>query len=353
MIAQETYKCGKCGICLTTCPVYRELRDETGSPRAKVQLLKHYAENSLSTSPYLAELFNRCLMCGACTVGCPSGVRHDLLYMQMRDCMVSDFGEAWRLKVLFHLLSHETQLRFAAKFAGMSRNVLLPHLNHEIKIGNIQIRRLPAFNAKPFRDQMPEYIIPRRKPVGTVLYFTGCATNYVFEGIGHAVVAVLTAMGFRVQIPKGQVCCGLPMFFHGNMEQARRNIQANIGVLNQPDIVAVVTDCASCGSALRCEYSHIMDALNLPSDPARAVGRTVKDISEFILENFSLLKPALQSKNVFQSVTYHAPCHLRNVQGVVNEIESLLFELPNVSYLKVPDVNACCGGGGTFFYEFL
>lgn len=349
--AEETYKCGKCGICLAVCPIYLEIRDETVSPRAKVQLMKHYAEKNLFPSPHLGSLFNRCLMCGSCTAGCPSGVRHNALFMQMRDCMVADHGEAWKLKVLFHFLTHDAQLRLATRFAGIGRNSPLNHLLKEIKIGNIPIKRLPGFNAKPFRDQLPEHIEPGRKPAGTVIYFSGCATQYVYEAVGHAVVKVLTAMGFRVEIPKMQVCCGLPMFFHGNSEKVRHNILTNLHLLNRSDIRAVVTDCASCGAALRREYAHVLTTLNLAPDAALSVGEKVKDITEFVMENFEMLKPAFRDEKEILPVTYHAPCHLRNAQAVTTGIEELLADLPRVSYMRASDVNECCGGGGPFFYD--
>ncbi len=65
MTAEEVHQCAKCGACLTACPVYSELRNETASPRAKVQLIGHYAEKGLPASPHLNELVNRCLMCGS------------------------------------------------------------------------------------------------------------------------------------------------------------------------------------------------------------------------------------------------------------------------------------------------
>jgi glycolate oxidase iron-sulfur subunit len=351
MKAEETHQCGKCGACLTACPVYREIRDEAGSPRAKVQLIKHYAEKNLPTSPHLSELVNRCLMCGGCTAGCPSGVRHDSLFMRMRESMVADHGEDWKLKAMFHFLSHDAQLRLAARFAKFGRNAVLEHLAKEVRIGNIPMGRLPRFNSVPIRDQVPMLIEPKRKTVGTVLYFTGCGTQYVYESIGHAAVKVLTRMGYRVEIPKGQVCCGLPMFFHGNLEKAKRNILTNIKLFNRPDVEAVVTDCATCGSALRREYPHVLAELNVSADAARTLGEKVRDLSEFLFENYHHMELALKKGTEKTKVTYHAPCHLKNIQGVTTEVEALLGQLPSVEYVRAVDFDACCGGGGAFFYD--
>ena len=39
-LKEEVYNCIKCGLCLTPCPVYKQLLFEGASPRGKVQLIK-------------------------------------------------------------------------------------------------------------------------------------------------------------------------------------------------------------------------------------------------------------------------------------------------------------------------
>ncbi|MFQ6079402.1 MAG: 4Fe-4S dicluster domain-containing protein [Thermodesulfobacteriota bacterium] len=41
------YRCNKCGLCISTCPVYQQLLMEEASPRGKVQLAKHFFEGNL------------------------------------------------------------------------------------------------------------------------------------------------------------------------------------------------------------------------------------------------------------------------------------------------------------------
>lgn len=351
MNAEEVHQCAKCGACLMVCPVYAELRNETASPRAKVQLIGHYAEKGLPPSAHLNALVDRCLMCGACTANCPSGVRHDRLFMRMRSNLGGDTGENWRLKVLYHFLTHEQQLAFAARFARFGRNVVMENIAREAKLGSIPVKRLPKFNDRPFRDQVPEISMPLGEPKGTVLYFTGCGTQHVFEAVGRAVVKVLTAMGFRVEIPKGQLCCGLPMSAHGRMAAGRKNIDTNIRLFDREGVAAVVTDCATCGSAMRNEYANVLRELGLPTQGAEKLSSRVRDVSEFILANYPLLEPKLDPNAGKKTVTYHSPCHLRNAQGVKTDVIDLLNRLPHVSYVQSPDFDACCGGGGTFFYD--
>jgi len=158
-------------------------------------------------------------------------------------------------------------------------------------------------------------------------------------------------MGFQVEIPRSQVCCGLPLFVHGNLEKAATNIETNIKLFNRDDIVAVVTDCATCGSALHKEYGIVLKELGLAAGPAEELSSKVRDVGKFIVENYALLEPHLDPRTKRQKVTYHMPCHLRNGQGITTEIETLLNRLPHVDYTRAEDYDQCCGGGGTFFYD--
>ncbi len=345
-------KCVKCGLCLTSCPVYFEVCREPVSPRGKVQFIAACNQQNLSISRNLENIFSQCLMCGTCTKNCPSGVRHDMLFMRMRSQIVQDFGRDWKKRVLYHFLSHEHQLQLASKFVKFGRNAILENLARETKLGNIQLKNMPKLNTVPFRKQVPVVVEPKGKLRGTVLYFTGCATNYVYGDIGHAVVKVLTTMGYRVEIPGDQVCCGLPMFSQGGFETAKTNILKNTALLDRSGDTAVIVDCATCGYALRNGYTEILEELNADPSTAKRLSLKVRDISEFISQHFDALEPHFDPEKPSVKVTYHAPCHLRNSPAVGTPlIEQLLEKIPGVDYIRAEDTDSCCGGGGTFFYD--
>ena len=116
---------------------------------------------------------------------------------------------------------------------------------------------MPPFNAKPFNDEIPEVVSALGEKRESVLYFHGCATNYVFADIGHSVVSVLKQMGVEVTIPKGQSCCGLPIFLSGDRKTSLRCIGETLTLFARDEYNAVIVDCATCGSALRKEYPPI------------------------------------------------------------------------------------------------
>jgi glycolate oxidase iron-sulfur subunit len=347
----EVRECGRCGICLEKCPVYQATLDETVSPRSKVQLSRYVTESKLDLTGPLNEVFSKCLMCGTCTANCPSSLRHDLLFMKLRSALSNELGTTWPMRIVYHLLSDEQKLKFAASIARFGRNKALNGLFRNVDIANYNLKQVPRLNDRPFRDQMPEINTHLGDYQGTVLYFTGCATNHVFEKIGQSIVRVLTRMGFDVVIPHEQVCCALPIFIHGETKKAIPNIEKNITLFNRDDALAVLTDCATCGSALRTEYRHLLHSLGHTVNEAVLLSEKVFDATEFIFDHFSLLQPHFKSQKNVKTVTYHNPCHLRNSQGVENKVEKLISQLPNTDFRAAIEADSCCGGGGTFAYE--
>jgi len=352
MKADEAYQCGKCGLCLTVCPVYRVTREETAAPRAKVHLIRSYAESRLPATDRMQEKLQCCLMCGTCTAMCPGGVHHDTLFMRMRDEMGAWCGQSRQVKALGAILPRENRLRIAARAARVGTGSLAQRIIGRMRIGNIPIENFPTPNRIPFRDQVPTVIKPAGSPVGTVVYFTGCATNHIFEGTGHAVTTVLQRMGYRIIIPPDQGCCGLPLFFHGGTQRARGPILSNIKALQLNGCDAVIVDCATCGSALSHAYPKLMDEMGFCADPARDLAAKVWDVGEFILEKFSDLEPHLATGKAKEKVTYHLPCHLKNHGRGRDRVETLMELLPHVDYQRTVDWDACCGGGGFFFNEY-
>ena len=51
-------------------------------------------------------------------------------------------------------------------------------------------------------------------------------------------------------------------------------------------------------------------------------------------------------------VTYHDPCHLVRAQGVSEAPRKILKALPQVEYVEMEEANTCCGGGGSFQFDF-
>ena len=343
--------CGKCGICLSVCPVYKVLKEEQASPRARIQLIKAFKEGRQPSSPLLKELISKCLMCGSCAAMCPSGVDHYSQFMEMRSQLIKDQGDRLEIRGLVYLLAQEHRLRRAMGMARVGQEILPEFLAKKYKLGNIAIQNYPRLNKKPFRTSVPETITPAGAERGTILYFTGCATNYIYEETGFATIELLSQLGYRVIIPRGQTCCSIPMLYHGGVDQARSNIQKNIASLHNQNAEAIIVDCPTCGSALKNEFPAMMRKYAEDDSIAREIAGKVTDLMSFIYERLEDFRRIMTSKGhkISRPLTYQTPIHPPN--SFVSA-ERVLREIPEIDYRAAIDSAECCGGGGTFFYEY-
>ncbi len=342
-LKEEVYKCIKCGLCLTPCPVYNLLRFEGASPRGRIQLIKKILEGRAEPSEKFQNLLFTCLLCETCTANCPSGLKTDRLMKSMRAEVLERMGADWRDRLLASLPRDRGHLPFFLSCERTRENLVA---SGESQPGTLRGMQPRGAASKPLREQVPE-VNPVPKAKGKVLYFTGCATNYLFPNVGHAVIQVLNRMGMEVIVPKGQLCCGLPLYQWGSRKTALKNIRENLKLLNRKDVDTVVVDCASCGAALKKEYAQILEEMGESPKPAKELAGKVVDISQ-ILSRFDfkrVLKP------LKRRVTYHDPCHLGRSQGVKEEPRNLLRKIPGLELVEMAMAETCCGGGAALPWE--
>jgi len=357
---ENIYHCIKCGLCIAHCPVYKELLVEEATPRGKVQLARHLSEGNLELSNDVKEaFFSTCLLCGSCVANCPSGVHGDHLFSGVRWRAVQRYGIDWKKKMMFQLLASKWKMSTSAWFGKWARKMFGgPWIESKLNAGALNVERIPAFNEKPFSETVPEVVKPESETRGRVLYFHGCATNYLYGDIGQAVVDVLKKMGVEVIIPKDQSCCGLPIFMSGDRETSLQCIRDTLKIFAREDVDAVIVDCATCGAALKNEYAHLLKDLRELGEQvtdgeikaAELLSAKMQDVTVFIDAHKEWL-PKLDGNGKKIRVTYHDPCHLVKGQKISAQPRNVLKAIPGVEYVELPGASDCCGGGGSFQVE--
>ena len=263
--------------------------------------------------------------------------------------MSQDHGEPLAIRTMIRLLASDKDLKLGAGLAQKGQRVLPDVVAKSLKLGNIPLNLFPKMNKRPLRKSFDTVILPDKAPVGTVVYFTGCATNYLFEDTGFAAIGILKHMGYKIIIPKDQTCCSIPLLFHGAQDRAQKNIIQNVKALTGHHPDAILVDCSTCGEALKKEYPAYLG--NQKRFQAEEIASKVTDILTFLDRHFALLKLD-QNPLKIHAVTYHAPCHTKNSSGAHLIAENLLKRVPTLDYKRTADFDTCCGGGGTFFYEY-
>ena len=357
---ENIYHCIKCGLCIAHCPVYKEVLLEEATPRGKVQLSRYLSEGSLELSEDVKEaFFSTCLLCGSCVANCPSGVHGDHLFSGVRWRAAQRYGIDWKKKMMFQLLASKWMMSTSAWFGKWARSMFGgPWIESKLNAGALNVERIPPFNEKPFAATVPDVVKPEGKAKARVLYFHGCATNYIYGEIGQAVVDVLKKMGVEVIIPKDQSCCGLPIFMSGERDTSIQCIRDTLKLFARENVDAVVVDCATCGAALKNEYTHLLRDLRQLGEKvtdeeiraAELLAGKLKDVTVFIDEHKEWLPKMKVSGNKLR-VTYHDPCHLVKGQKISAQPRNILKAIPGVEYVELPGANDCCGGGGSFQVE--
>ncbi|MDQ7785264.1 MAG: (Fe-S)-binding protein [Desulfomonilaceae bacterium] len=352
-VMEDLHNCLKCAACQAVCPTYKSTRMERHAPRGRIQMVKKYLEGDLTVSRGLQEALMSCILCESCTQACPSGVRLDRVFENMRMELHEALGAKLPKKALFAALSNPVLLRLGARIGRAGQRAFIAPLNIKWKLGEIPLNRLPSFNQRSFRQRMGEVVPAAGKRRGRVLYFTGCATDLINEDVGDAVVKVLTRLGLEVVIPHDQVCCSVPIFLSGARREAIPNIEKNLSILDRDDVDAIVVDCATCGGGLKKSIPHLTEDLGLDSEKARRVAAKVRDVSEIIAERLEDVEWKTRKSRPRVIVTYHDPCHLVRSMGVSRQPRMLLEALEGVRLVEMVGADQCCGGAGSFQFEHV
>ncbi|MFW6115535.1 MAG: (Fe-S)-binding protein [Chloroflexota bacterium] len=314
--AEEEYlHCIRCGLCLSTCPLYRLTLNETDSPRARVALLRAVREGLVQTpTDSTAAPFFRCLLCSACTFTCPSGVTVDRLLELTR-------GE------MSHLGLTPKPIR------ALSERVAAGH----------NISGEPNENRLMWTDNLPNPPTGVGKSHAEVVYFVGCVSAMFPRSYS-------VAQGFVQLLEKADVdyallgeqewCCGYPQAIGGEPEGARRTMRHNLEAVRALGAKTLVTTCPSCSHFWKHTYSVALE---------EDLGLEVVHAAEFLADLLETGDLPLRDDLREQVVTYHDPCDLGRKSGIFEAPRRILAQIPGVTLVEMPENREgshCCGGGG-------
>ncbi|AGL02104.1 (Fe-S)-binding protein [Desulfoscipio gibsoniae] len=366
--AELVTRCSRCGKCRSVCPVFEELRAEPYVARGKVQLYKALLNGTLEATEKYRELISFCLLCGRCTENCPNGVNTGEIVLRARNKLVDSRGLPFIKRNVFqHLLKNNGRLTWAAGMLHIYQRWGLQSLVRKTGLlpGPLKDREqlLPVMADKPLRSQLPAVINPPGRVRVKAGYFTGCLSQYIYTETGKNVANILTRAGAQVVIPE-QYCCGMPALTAGDKVNALALARMNVAAFSAAGVDVVITDCATCGSALYSKYPELLGE-DLPFK--------VMDICQFLaqwgtgaeqLNSANARAATLQNDiagtvqntpvvpgHASVSVTYHDPCHLARYMQVREEPRTLLRGIPGMEFTEMSQPDRCCGASGSFQLE--
>lgn len=350
----EMETCVHCGLCLESCPTYRELGVEDDSPRGRIHLIRNLAAGTIAPNEQVTGHLDRCLACRACETACPSGVRYGAIIEDARAALEPRrqrgfWGGAARRLLFRGILPRPGRLRAAARVVRLAQRLGMDRLARST--GLIRLLPEPAAALSEVAAIPPVFgqgALPERVPASgacryRVALVTGCVMDVAFGPTNIASARVLAANGCEVLVPRNQACCGALPLHAGDREAALELARRNIDTFLATGADFIIINAAGCGSTLK-EYHHL-----LAEDPAYAekarefVGR-VKDITEF-LGQIDLVPP---TRRVEADVVYQDACHLAHGQGIRLQPRQVLSQIPGVRLRAIADPEACCGSAGIY-----
>jgi L-lactate dehydrogenase complex protein LldE len=171
-----------------------------------------------------------------------------------------------------------------------------------------------------------------------------CLINEFVPDAGLAAVRVLERLGYQVQVPLDQTCCGQPAFNAGFQDEARAAARHMIAVLDATDGPIVVPS-GSCGDMVIHQYERLLEGDAAWHERAQRVARRCREFSAFVAEQ---LPDGAMRRVVESTVAYHPSCHLLRGLGIDAAPRALIARVPGATTATVPAAEECCGFGGLF-----
>lgn len=184
---------------------------------------------------------------------------------------------------------------------------------------------------------VPTWSYPEYKGEEVAL-FIPCFVDQMFPEAGVATVKVLEKLNIPIDYPEEQTCCGQPAFNSGYWKDAAKVIKKfNNDFKNYKWIV---TPSAACASMCRVFYKEC-----LPNSPEAEIGSRVYELHEFLV---NVLHKTDFGVSFPHKVSLHIGCHGRRELGIAAAVQTILDNIKDLEYVPIPNVEECCGFGGSF-----
>ncbi len=346
--ADATLRCVGVGACRkqegTMCPSYMATREEQHSTRGRAHLLWEVLQGELRPEGWKSEAvkdaLELCLSCKACKYECPVNV--DVATYKAE--FLSHYYEGHRRPL--HAYAFGLMDRWAHLASAMPRVANLPGRVPVVRdvmktiIGIAPERTVPAFARQSFQRAMRSQAHTSDASRPSVLLWPDTWNNYFHPQTAYAARQVLEDAGFRVEVLRGHLCCGRPLYDFGMLDHAKLYLQRVLDAL-QPQLQAgtpIVVLEPSCASVFRDE------ARNLLANDSRVekLARQTYLLSEFLVKKAPHYVPANRAG---EHILLHGHCHQKPFME--EEVQLLRASGAEVELLDT----GCCGMAGPFGFE--
>lgn len=277
-IKEEVYKCSKCGLCKSVCPLYLATKNELYSPRGRNIVLNDFFSKGKKLSNKFIKELDICLNCDACKEFCPSSIDSSSVYSSLKKVSLYFY-----LKIYFLLIFYS------------------------------------LFNF--YKKYKPEKINSQNK----VIYFEGCYNRYIDASDRNSTLKLIEKNGYEV-VKVVSSCCGNIFLSNSDYKSFEKNSKKIINECNI-DVDYIVCSCDSCFETLSKIQNEKLNSKLITIDEFLLINKYPIDISSelyfkplvrksdfsfstnlintksacSLMENFFLLKYPKLSKKILES----------------------------------------------------
>src|SRR5882757_7386567 len=137
-----------------------------------------------------------------------------------------------------------------------------------------------------------------------VSLFVTCVVDQLFPNVGMAMAEVLERVGYEIDFPEAQTCCGQPAFNSGFRAEARDVARHFLSVFAKAEYVVVPS--GSCTSMISHHFADIFQKEPESLAASLALAPKVWEFSSFLTE---VAKVEDVGAELHEVVTYHDSCH--------------------------------------------
>jgi L-lactate dehydrogenase complex protein LldE len=180
-----------------------------------------------------------------------------------------------------------------------------------------------------------------------VSLFVTCMVDQLFPKVGLAMADVLERLGYEVDFPEEQTCCGQPAFNSGYRAEARKVARHFLDTFEKSETIVVPS--GSCTSMVVHHFAELFQKDTEALARVHALEKRVFEFSTFLTQVAQVEDVGARFEDV---VTFHDGCHGLRELGVKSAPRRLLSRVRGLELREMIPAEDCCGFGGTFSVKF-
>jgi L-lactate dehydrogenase complex protein LldE len=180
-----------------------------------------------------------------------------------------------------------------------------------------------------------------------VSLFVTCIVDQLFPQTGMAMAQVLERLGYAVDFPPDQTCCGQPAFNSGYRAEARTVARHFLKTFEASECIVVPS--GSCTSMITHHYAELFHKEPETLARIKSLAARVHEFSTFLTEIAGIEDVGARFP---ETVTFHDGCHALRELGVKSAPRRLLAHVRGLELREMEPAEECCGFGGTFAVKF-